>query len=323
MSLGVRIGQRQRITLAQGGVSPIYGMARGRAGMRPSLLNLQVIRNAGTSAHSVLIEGAGDLNGPWETLATITDQLILSYSTKIPDYIRATATTSTGGTLDFIISGAVRPKTTAAAGLATIALVRQATNTASGVASCVVTITAPNAGNALIAFIGYTSSASVTSVSGGGVTWVKAASDTGTTNEGCDIWYGLGSSGVGTSVTVTMPGVNTGIQVNVAEFSGVIASSALDQTNSTAAGISTAPLSNSITPAQNNELVVALLSAGASNTTAGPTNGFTALTQATNNGFVAPAYIVQTTAGAVTTGWTLAASTGWNVNVASFKAAVT
>lgn len=107
MSLGVRIAQKQRITLAQAGVSPIYGIMRDKQGMRPSGLNLQVIRNAGTSVHSVLVEGAGDLSGPWETLTTITDQLITKYTTKIPDYIRATATTSTGGTLDFLIEGVV------------------------------------------------------------------------------------------------------------------------------------------------------------------------------------------------------------------------
>lgn len=107
MSIGIRIAQRQRVTLAQGAVSSIYGIFRDAQGMRPSALNFQVIRNAGTSAHSFLFEGAGDLAGPWETLATITDQLILKYNTKVPDYVRVTATTSTGGTSDAIIEGVV------------------------------------------------------------------------------------------------------------------------------------------------------------------------------------------------------------------------
>lgn len=107
MSLGVRIGTLQRVTLAQGAVSPIYGVFRDDQGMRPSAINLQVIRNAGTSVHSILVEGAGDLNGPWQTIATITDQLINKQTAVIPDYWRATATTSTGGTVDFLIKGVV------------------------------------------------------------------------------------------------------------------------------------------------------------------------------------------------------------------------
>lgn len=107
MSLGIRIGQKRKATLNQGEVSPIYGIAKDSNGMRPSALNFQVIRNGGTSAHSFLYEGAGDLAGPWETLATVTDQLVQKYTTKVPDYVRITATTSTGGSCDGSVEGAV------------------------------------------------------------------------------------------------------------------------------------------------------------------------------------------------------------------------
>jgi hypothetical protein len=107
MSLGVNIGRLQRVTLAQGAVSPIYGITKDAQGMRPSALNFQVIRNAGTSAHSVLVEGSEDIAGPYQTLATITDQLVQKFATIVPTFVRATATTSTGGTVDFLIKGAV------------------------------------------------------------------------------------------------------------------------------------------------------------------------------------------------------------------------
>lgn len=108
MSLGIRIGQiRRQTAVPQGTTSPIYGITPDAQGMRPSALQVGVVRNAGTSAHSVTVEGAMDYAGPWTVLATIIDEIPVKISASIPNYIRTNAGTMTGGTADIIITGAV------------------------------------------------------------------------------------------------------------------------------------------------------------------------------------------------------------------------
>lgn len=108
MSLGIRIGQiRRQEAVAQGVTSPVYGITPDAQGMRPSALMAAVRRNAGTSAHSVTVEGSMDYNGPWTVLATIIDEVPVKIATSIPNYIRTNAGTMTGGTADIIITGAV------------------------------------------------------------------------------------------------------------------------------------------------------------------------------------------------------------------------
>src|SRR5258708_27591484 len=62
-----------------------------------------------------------------------------------------------------------------------------------------VTITAPGAGNCLIAQIGESvTTDSFTSITGGGVTWVFGKRSA--VNRDSEIWYGINSSGVGTTI---------------------------------------------------------------------------------------------------------------------------
>lgn len=108
MSLGMYIGRRRQHTaVTQGTTLGPFGITVDKQGERPSALAVQVKREAGTSAHSVTIEGSMDLAGPWEVLQTITDELVYKVSTKLPDYYRIVAGTSTGGNLTITHTGAV------------------------------------------------------------------------------------------------------------------------------------------------------------------------------------------------------------------------
>ncbi len=102
-----------------------------------------------------------------------------------------------------------------------------------------------SSGDALVALIGTdTPGTSVTSVSGGGVTWQRAGSGAQAGNGGLEIWVGFGSAGTSgaTSVAASLSGVANGHLV-VAELTGVgglDASQASSGSSSTASGVALA-----------------------------------------------------------------------------------
>lgn len=138
-----------------------------------------------------------------------------------------------------------------------IALVQQATNSQGSGTSLVVTISAPAAGNALVVLSG-SNSAAISSISGGGVTWTLL-------NAGpfafyaSEIWYGLNSSGSGTTVTITYAG-STRAGAIVAEFSGVKTSAAADASAPDTSGTSTSASPGAIDPSANPALYLAAAS---------------------------------------------------------------
>jgi len=193
-----------------------------------------------------------------------------------------------------------------------IAFVRQATGTANVATTAVVTITAAVAGNCLVAVI-EGNNAAVTGIVGGGVTWVllKAGPASGNFAE---IWYGLNSSGSGTSVTVTYASAVTGA-VNVSEFSGIKTSGAADSVTNSGGGPSASPSSGAVTPTAAPALVLAMV-AGTTALTSGPTGGFTALTQAIQGANRANgAYLIQTTPASATATWTYGGSGNWDTAI--------
>lgn len=128
---------------------------------------------------------------------------------------------------------------------------------------------------------------------------------------------------VGASHTFTSAGSNYCFQV-VAAFSGAAASSALDQTNSASASGVTSQAPGSITPTENNELVVSYLAidGGSNNPSIG--SSYTMVASTYNNAISEGGglgYIIQTTAGATNASWSWSGSCAAVVVVGSFKAA--
>jgi hypothetical protein len=201
-----------------------------------------------------------------------------------------------------------------------ITLVQQKTTTYASASSVVVNLSAaPHVGNALVLFSA-NNSVGISGVSGGGVTWARAGA--GASHSALDVWYGLNSSGSGAAVTVSYADATGSGGINISEFAGVAASNGLDVAPATTAGVSTSPTTPTAATTNANDLIIAAtadLSVGA--TTAGPTNGFTALSEAVNANKIVPAYRVVTATGSYSAGWT-EPNEGWDAAIVALKAAV-
>src|SRR5579862_234364 len=156
-----------------------------------------------------------------------------------------------------------------------------------------------------------------------GNTWIHAS----TPNNGgtCNLYYCNPTSvGSGHTFTITFNGGFPSIAV--AAFSGVLPSSPLDQIHdATRSGTPNSP--GSITPTQNNELVISgvMTNGGGTPSVSGGSLAVTdsqGLVGSTSYG-VGLAYVVQTSAASVTPSWTSTGSTVVSTLVASFKALTT
>jgi hypothetical protein len=130
--------------------------------------------------------------------------------------------------------------------------------------------------------------------------------------------YYVSAPTVGSGHTFT-PATNNGA-ISVAAFSGVATSSPLDQSNGAndSDGGSTVT-SGSITPTVDSCLVVAILYFE-SGTVTGTPSGFTSLSSAVGGSGTAIAYLVQGSAAAVNSTWTLSTgNTRLNAHIMSFK----
>lgn len=189
------------------------------------------------------------------------------------------------------------------------AIVQQQTKAqASGVSSTSMTLTAaPGLNNSLVLTIYGTSlTDTVTGIAQTGVTWTKQTTHT-QVNQRLEQWLGIVTSGsAGTSITVNFSGTTAGNNwLAVREWPNKLIKDVTGSNSST----STAPATGTITPtAARNALIVADMAQGA--TTAGPTNGFTALTTPGSNRFSAY-LLVTTTSGTYSTDWTLSSSLAW------------
>lgn len=192
----------------------------------------------------------------------------------------------------------------------------QQAQTVQGSSPITVTISAPAAGNCLIALIASgTAGITVSGITGGGVTWSKLINSN--TNRSSEIWVGPNSSGSGTSVQVTMPGVTLNTSVWVVEFSGVATSSPGDASGGNN-GNSGSPVSTSITPtASRNALLLACGRTG--NTPSLTSGGFTALATS-NSVYVACYQVVSSTTGAYQSTYTASSAT-WEIEIADILAA--
>lgn len=206
---------------------------------------------------------------------------------------------------------------------AAIALINQGSGglgvTCSATSGTTITCTLSQAavpGDTLIAYVSYNNVLTVSSISGGGVTWALTGASNTQANADDEIWHGLNSSGSGTTITITMSGTITvgTARATVVEFSSV---GALDITGTTNNGVTSAITTATITPTSSlNEVIVA--SYKGNGFVSGPTNSFIALN--TLNTSFQPAYILAaSTSGSYSTSWT-ASTGGWNSLIASFSA---
>ena len=205
-------------------------------------------------------------------------------------------------------------------GTGSTALVQQKTGTYSAAAGVVVNLNAaPQAGSALVLFSA-NNNVSVSEVSGGGVTWARGV--VGGSHSVMEIWYGLNSSGSGTTITVSYNGTGSG-GVNVSEFSGVAPSNAVDVAPPTNAGVTTNPITPAAVTSNASDLIVgAAADTSVTATTAGPTNSFIALTEAANTNKIIPAYRIVTATGSYSTSWT-EGSGGWDSAIVALRASGT
>jgi len=211
-----------------------------------------------------------------------------------------------------------------------IAYVQTAKNQAT-TTSLNVSLTGVVAGNTLILWVGkYGDTFSGSSVSGGGATWTKRASNlqTGPSNsQGCEIWEGHGTTGGSITVTLTSSG-SADIAIVIGEFSGLQSPAYDVSANASSGGSgSTSPDSGATSSlAQADELVISCDSHADGDTTNVPRSGdgFTQLSDYANGSLTAvvgAAYKIVSSTSAVSGRWTTGASANWSACVAAFKAA--
>lgn len=143
------------------------------------------------------------------------------------------------------------------------------------------------------------------------------------TNRGIAIFYKVSpATSASHTFTVTQAGEWAFPAIAVTAWSGAYTSGApIDQQNGANTGSAASLATGSVTPSQDNELVVAGWSSGA--TTSHSVSGYTISDQTFNTGSVAggQAYLVQTTAGATNPSIAFGSTVEGAVAVATFKAA--
>jgi glyoxylate utilization-related uncharacterized protein len=187
---------------------------------------------------------------------------------------------------------------------------------------------ATTVGDTLVLTVGddHTNSATVSSVSGGGVaTWTKVTEQNGSAGDGeAEIWYGLVTTSGSTSVSVTMS-ANTNVQLaNVSEWSGIASSAPVDASTSSA-GTATSFTAGPITTTQPGDLVISgawAVHTGFTSPQNSTTSGYTMLKQTTGGGSYYrgwDAYQIDSSTGAISAGWTAPASGFYATAIVAFE----
>jgi hypothetical protein len=177
--------------------------------------------------------------------------------------------------------------------------------------------------------------ASISSITQSGVTWTNATADTATAGADAEIWYGIVGSSPSTGITVNLsatPDSQSCAIADVYEFSGLVTSSPVDQTNNTGAAVqsSSGVTSTSAKTTLTEELWIGVVGAagGATLTQSNPLNSFTLLDGASfnngnsscyaSNGFL---YYVASSEAQASSGTTIADSPYYQGCIATFFAA--
>src|ERR1019366_7555265 len=231
------------------------------------------------SAASPTVTGISPTSGPTTggTSVTITGTNLsgataVHFGSTAATGVTLTSSTSITATAPAETSGVITP------------VQNSSTETASGTTEKVTLVSNVTAGDGLVLlFSNADDTNTVSSVSGGGVTWTRVdqENDDAAGTADTEIWYGLGSTGGAgtTTITVTLSGtVAKAYPINVSEWSGI---GGVDQApagtfNHTGSAVADGP---SITPTKSDDMFVAAVGAN-STVTGAPGGGFSALTAA-------------------------------------------
>src|SRR5262249_22631523 len=125
--------------------------------------------------------------------------------------------------------------------------------------------------------------------------------------------------GTGTAITVTYANATGSGGINIAEFSGVAASNALDVAPAATNGVSNNPATpTAITTNANDLILAATADTSVGGTQAGPTNGFEQLLESPNVNNIVSAYRIVNTTGSYNTSWT-EPSGSWDAAIVALK----
>ena len=287
--------------------------------------------NGGSSATgTVTLSGAAPAGGATVTLsssntaaAQIPPSVTVSAGASSATFSVTTSSiaSSTSVTISGTYNGATKSATLTVNPVSVsgqISFVQQKSTSFSSVSTVVATLpAAPHPGSALVLFSA-NDNVPISSVSGGGVSWVSASS--GGSHSVINIWYGLNSSGSGSAITVTYADATGSGGVNVSEFSGIATSNALDVAPATSSGVSTTPTTpTAVTNNAHDLILAAAADTDLAATTAGPTNSFIALTEAASANKIVPAYRIVSVTGSFSTSWT-EGNDGWDTAIVALKA---
>jgi len=180
-----------------------------------------------------------------------------------------------------------------------VALIQQATKDGIGVTSINPVLgSLPTAGNALILTVAvYPPSSTVTSVTGGGVTWTKIKSTN--TNIRLEVWAGSQTDGSSASVTVSISPSSNAF-CTLSEWSGV---DTIEVDSSSASADTTQPNTQAITTTVPSLIVASTASISSGTFSSGATNGFTDLSTPNGN-VLQSAYLIAPVPDSYSTGWT-------------------
>lgn len=208
-----------------------------------------------------------------------------------------------------------------------ITLVQQvaAKSVSGGSATKTFTIAAPAAGSALRLLISSDNLFTISSVTGGGVTWTQlSVADNTTASHRIWMFGGDNSSGSGTTISVTISNTYNTFECNISEWSGLDTTPVADPSPGSSTGTSNTLSTATATPTAGKEVLLLAVGGEQSNTvTNTPSGSFTALSRsgtATKQGF---AYrIVASASGSYSTTWPAAVSYGtWVTLIAGWDGA--
>src|SRR5690349_13300335 len=161
--------------------------------------------------------------------------------------------------------------------------------TSGGSATKDITISTPGAGNSLRLLITSQNNITISSVTGGGVTWALTQEYHAAPNN-TNIWIyeGDNSSGSGTTVGVTISNTYATVNYNVTEWSGVDPTPVADPAGTTNNGTSATSTTASATPTAGKNVLLLAVSHCPGPTTTNAPSGWTALSRdasATDTGY--------------------------------------
>lgn len=171
-------------------------------------------------------------------------------------------------------------------------------------------------GNLVVVCVSYLNTQSVTDVDSNSDNTVQqtASNGTGIASEIRSVIAVSAGTEVHVSTTDT-----TDLVVNISEWSGISSATAEAVNNGTGV-LSATVATGSVTPGSTRNLIIGVGAWTADDYQSGPTNGFTRMIQVGQGAttFQESAYIIQSSATAKSTGWTLSAGVNWAAAIAAF-----